>query len=207
LPAAFSAGIEVRFFFAQFGRVTVRRGMRSLLTAGSMVLAVFGLVQVSRSQSLVEVARKEAERRQKLADVQARQIDGANPALVAPGGALSISSPGPVMVSAKAAPARPESRESLRSYQSRLQKLDREISQTEQKLKVLRLRADAERWAPIKTAKGSRGSGGSATLDQMRWQIQDLETKLAELREERSDVFQAGKRAGYLPGELEGRMR
>jgi hypothetical protein len=39
----------------------------------------------------------------------------------------------------------------------------------------------------------------------MRWQILELEGKLAGLRRDRVDTFQAGRKAGYLPGELEGR--
>ena len=69
------------------------------------------------------------------------------------------------------------------------------------------MRIDAERPAPVKTAKGSLGSGANPTLDKLRWQVQDLESQLGGLRAERSDVFQAGRRAGYQPGELEGRVR
>jgi septal ring factor EnvC (AmiA/AmiB activator) len=180
--------------------------MRYSCVVGVMMLALGG-VPVSYPQSLVEVARKEAERRRNLKEVQARQIDGADPSRIAPEGSISTSSPVPGPAAAKAAPVRQESRESLRSYQSRLQKLDRDIAQTEQKLKVLRLRVDAERWAPAKTTKGSVSTGSTSAVDQMRWQITELEAKLADLRDERSDVFQAGKRAGYLPGELEGRVR
>ena len=39
----------------------------------------------------------------------------------------------------------------------------------------------------------------------MRWQILELEGKLAGMRRDRIDTFQAGRKAGYLPGELEGR--
>jgi chromosome segregation ATPase len=181
--------------------------MRSSYAAGLIALALSVSHSPALPQSLVEVARKEAERRQNLKEVQARQIDGADPARIAPEGAISTSSTGPAPPTAKAVPARQESRESLRSYQSRLQKLDRDIAQAEQKLTVLRLRADAERWAPVKTAKGSVNMGSTSAANQLRWQIAELEAKLSDLREERSDVFQAGKRAGYLPGELEGRVR
>lgn len=70
---------------------------------------------------------------------------------------------------------------------------------------MLRARADAERWTSIKTGKGSRGSAISSAAEQLRWQISELELKLADWRRERSDVFQAGRKAGYLPGELDGR--
>jgi hypothetical protein len=179
------------------------------------MLALFVVLQAtavtldSASQSLTEVARKEAERRQRLAQqgIQEKRIDGSDPALLARGGAISTSAPDARSVSGTSAAPKTEVRESLRFYQTRLQKLDRDIGQAEQKLKLLRLKAAAERWAPIKTAKGSRGSGSSSAQDQTVWEIKELEIKLESLRRERADTFQAGRKAGYLPGELEGRVR
>lgn len=156
---------------------------------------------------MAEVARKEAERRQKIDEqgVRVKRIESADLPLHAPGGAVSTSSLESRPVAAKTAAARAEPRPTLRSFQARLQKLDRDIGQAEAKLKVLRARADSERWAGIRTSKGSRGSGSAGAQDTLRWQILDLETRLAGLRRERSDVFQAGRKAGYLPGELESR--
>lgn len=161
----------------------------------------------SGPQSLAEVARKEAERRQKLAQqgVQEKRIEASDPAQLAPGGTISLSSPDPRPAPARAPATKAEPRASLRSFQTRLQKLDRDIVQAEDRLKLLRARLEAERWAPIKTAKGSKGSASSAGLEQLRWQIVEQEGKLARLRQDRSDTFQAGRKAGYLPGELEGR--
>jgi hypothetical protein len=158
-------------------------------------------------QSLAEVARKEAERRQKLDQqgVQVKRIESAEPSQLAPGGAISVSSPRSGLGPAAAPAPKAEPKESLRSFQTRLQKLDRDILQAEERLKLLRARADAERWAPVKAAKGSRGSGSSSSQEQLRWEILELEGKLSRFRQERSDTFQAGRKAGYLPGELEGR--
>ena len=157
-------------------------------------------------QSLAEVARKEAARRQKLEreGIQEKRIECRNPADLAPGGAISTSSGVPGLAGANAPAQKAEPRPALRSFQTRLQKLDRDIQQAEERLKLLRARAEADRWAAARTGKGSKGSG-SPLADQLRWQILELESKLGQLRRERGDVFQAGKKAGYLPGELEGR--
>jgi hypothetical protein len=158
-------------------------------------------------QSLAEAARREAERRQKLDQegVPEKRIEAADMARLAPGGAISTFSPGSGLAPANLSAAKPEPRASLRSFQTRLQKLDRDIQQAEGQLKQLRARADAERWAPIRTLKGSKGSDPSLTQEKLRRQIEELEGKLARLRLERGDTFFAGRKAGFLPGELENR--
>lgn len=164
-------------------------------------------VAMVTTQSLAEVARKEAERRRSIDEqgIPVKRIDTYGQPPSAPGGAISVFS-----VERSSAPKSPstsktEPRASLRSYQTRLQKLDRDIAQAEERLKLLRARSDAERWVPTKTAKGSRGSGTSSAQDSLHWQILEWEGKLAGLRRDRSDTFQAGRKAGYLPGELENR--
>jgi hypothetical protein len=159
------------------------------------------------TQSLADVARKEAERRRSIDEqgIPVKRIEFTGQAQGASAGTISVSSLEKGSVSPNASAAKPEPRASLRSFQTRLQKLDRDIVQAEERLKLLRARAEAERWAPIKTAKGSRGSGSSPAQDQLHWQILELEGKLTGLRRDRSDTFQAGRKAGYLPGELEGR--
>ncbi len=158
-------------------------------------------------QSLAELARKEAERRQKIDEqgIRVKRIDSADLQPLAPGGTISVSSPEFRPASLNTPVAKAETRPTLRSFQTRLQKLDRDIGQDDEKLKLLRARADAERWAGTKTSKGSRGSGSGAAQDPLRWQILELEARLAGLCRDRSDTFQAGRKAGYLPGELEGR--
>jgi hypothetical protein len=174
---------------------------------------LLGLLQASPaaaaadSQSLADAARKEAERRQKVDQqgVAVKRIDAANPSQSGSGGAISVSSPASRPSLANAPAPKTEPRASLRSFQTRLQKLDRDILQAEERIKLLQGRVAAERWAPVKTAKGSRGSGASSSQEQLRQQILELEGRLAILRKDRSDTFLAGRRAGYLPGELENR--
>jgi len=59
-----------------------------------------------------------------------------------------------------------------------------------------------------KNAAGlSRASGRDPrdSEDRLRDEIQLLEKKIARLREQRRQSYDAGRRAGFLPGELEGR--
>jgi len=158
-------------------------------------------------QSLAEAARREAERRQKLdrEGVQEKRIEATDLARLAPGGAISTFAPGSGLAPASVSAAKSEPPVSLRSFQTRLQKLDRDIQQAEGQLKQLKVRADAERWAPVKVLKGSGGTDPAAARARLRSQIAELEGKLARLRVERGDTFFAGRKAGYLPGELENR--
>jgi hypothetical protein len=158
-------------------------------------------------QSLAEAARKEAERRQKLEreGVQEKKIEAADVARLAPGGAISTFSPGSGMKTASLPVPKSEPQGSLRSFQTRLQKLDRDIQQAEGQLKQLKARAASVRWAPVRTLKANKGPDPAAVQEQLRRQIEDLEGKLARLRLERGDTFFAGRKAGFLPGELENR--
>jgi len=195
-------------FFAQIGVWAVRRGVKPLLCSMLIVSVLISAAAVApASQSLAEVARKEAERRQKLdkAGVPEKRIEAGDPALLAPGGSISTSSPNLAAAPASKSAQKAEPRATLRSFQTRLQKLDRDIALAEDRLRMLRAKADAERWAPVQIGKGAKGSGKSSSQEQMRWMILELEGKLAGMRRDRVDTFQAGRKAGYLPGELEGR--
>jgi chromosome segregation ATPase len=174
----------------------------------SAMLALLVPAPQSPSSSLADLARKETERRQELdrQGIEARKIEESEAAARARDGTITTSSPVTNNAAPKTSPPKAEARESLRSFQSRIEKLDRDISQGELKLQMLRARADAERRKPV-TLRGSGKSASTASADALQRQIQELETKLESTRRERGDVFQAGRRAGYLPGELEDRVR
>ena len=157
-------------------------------------------------QSLAEAARKEAERRQGLSrqDLKVKRFETCDLAQLAPGGTISLSSPRSDAALPLAA-AKPPPRPSLFSFQSRLQKLDRDILQAEDNLKQLQARAESERWSPARAAKGSGGFVLSSSAGQLASQIQELEAKLVRLRLDRSNTFLDGRKAGFLPGELENR--
>ncbi len=157
------------------------------------------------AQSLAEVARKEAERRRELdlQGVEAKVIDG-NTVQLAPNGNLSTSSPAPGS-HAPDDPAGRVSRGRSRPYQTRIQRLDREIRSAEDRIAALRERLRAERWALPKVGKLSRSSGSATTQERLQNQIRELDSKLKQLRRERREVWDEGRRAGFQPGELDGR--
>ncbi len=157
------------------------------------------------TQSLAEVARREAERRRELdrQGVEAKVIDGSSPQL-APNGNLSTSSPasGP---RARDDPAGSAGRGRPRSYRTRIQRLDREIRSAEDRIAVLQERLRKERWALPKVGRLSRSSGAATSQERLQGQIRDLEGKVKQLKRERREVWDEGRRSGYQPGELDGK--
>jgi DNA repair exonuclease SbcCD ATPase subunit len=83
--------------------------------------------------------------------------------------------------------------------------LEREIRQAEEKLAEMRARVARERWAPPKVGRLSRNARSRVSEERLRSQIRSLETRLNYLRQERSETYAAGRRAGFLPGELDGK--
>ncbi len=92
---------------------------------------------------------------------------------------------------------------SVRSYRAALQKLDRAIRQTEERLESRQIRLRSLRWDLPKPGRGRSDSGNSQS--RLQQEIEDLQRKLEPLRQERSEVYEDGKRAGFLPGELSGK--
>ncbi len=163
------------------------------------ILALFSV------QSLVDVARQEAERRRELErqGITAKVIEG-DPAQMAPSGNISTSSPSPRFVR-QAEEGKLKGRGSARYYRTAIQKLDREIRSLEDRLVTLRERIQAERWALPKSGRAGRSSSGSVSREQLQWQARDIELKLKRLRQERAATYDEGRRSGFLPGELDGK--
>ena len=159
-------------------------------------------------QSLVDIAREEAERRKRLKEqgIEGKVIEG-NAIHLSPHGNITTST-GPTAAAPREPSAKSgsdKSQTSVRSYRTALQKLDREIQQTEARLTSRRSRLQSERWAPPKSGRSSTRSSGKNSQSQLQAEIEDLQIKLKQLREERFQIYEAGKKAGFLPGELEGK--
>jgi len=159
-------------------------------------------------QSLADIAREEAKRREKLEEqgIEAKVIEG-DITRLAPNGNLSTSTPqlpGPKKEKLSSPPDKAPS--SVRSFRSALQKLDRAIRQDQERLGSLRARLQAEKWAPPKIGRVStKGVGNAETQERLQAEIEELESKLKRTRRERSEVYEAGRKAGFLPGELDGK--
>jgi chromosome segregation ATPase len=156
-------------------------------------------------QSLADVAREEAARR-KLIDqqgVEAKVIESG----AIPNGNLTESAvpaaPKENTVTKKSASL--QKGPSVRSFRTAIQKLDRAIHESEGRLQLLREKIEAERRAGSKLGKRSQISSPEKAQEKLRAQMESLEMKLRQLRQDRSDIYQAGRKAGFLPGELDGK--
>jgi predicted RNase H-like nuclease (RuvC/YqgF family) len=163
-------------------------------------------VPLLNAQSLAEAARREAERRREIdrQGLEAKVIEG-DPAQLAPDGNLSTSSPVRRDRPTTDREVEPRRKGTPRSYRTKIQKLDREIRSGEDRIAALRERLRRERWALPKVGRISRSSGGSGSQERLQAQIGDLESKVRQLRKERRETYDEGRRAGFLPGELDGR--
>ncbi len=155
-------------------------------------------------QSLADVAREEAERR-RLLEQQGIEEKVIDPYAAQDGNiTVSTSSPStaPKSTSEKSIGS---GRTSLHSFRTALQKLDRAIRQDDERLELLRGRVESERWEIQKARRSSSRSRASKSGRDPQEEIDELQIKLRQLRQERSETYEAGKKAGFLPGELDGK--
>ncbi len=180
-------------------------GMRtSICGAAVLGLIVWLGADAAFSQSLAEAAQKEGERRKEL-DLQGveEKVISNDDVQNAQGGSLTLSSP--VYRSRSPEPVPAKGRKSPQAFSNAIKKLDREIRQGEDRLTELRSRLQAERWEIVKSGKSSGRTSGNSKQERTTAEIQVLEAKLKRLREERQATYDAGRKAGFQPGELEGR--
>ena len=158
-------------------------------------------------QSLADIAREEAERRRSLDQqgIEAKVIVDVAPQNSH--GSLTVSTGTASAVQRKTAKesTSPKESASLKGIRTSLQKLDRSIKQTQERLEAGRARLQAERWAIPKTGRISARGDTEKTQGRLRQEIEALQKKLDQLQQDRSDVYDRGKKAGFLPGELTGK--
>jgi hypothetical protein len=172
--------------------------MRSCCIAAFIVLG---------TQSLADIAREEAERRKLLEQqgIEGKVIES-NPASNPSNGSQTISTiPSAESRGKSTRAASRKGQPSVHSFRNALKKLDRTIRQEERRLESRRARLQAERWAPPKVGKLSSRNQSEDTQNRLRAEIEELQLKLKELRRERAEIYDEGKKAGFLPGELEGK--
>jgi hypothetical protein len=155
-------------------------------------------------QSLADIAREEAERRRSLDQqgIEAKVItsvpqdDRGNIAV-----STIISTTAPKKTSKESAPPKA----SLGGITAAIQKLDRGIRQTQERLESRRALLQSERWAIPKTGRASANRNTEKVQSRLKEEIENLERKLNQLRQERSEVYDRGRKAGFLPGEITGK--
>jgi hypothetical protein len=159
-------------------------------------------------QSLVDFAREEAERRKQLEQqgIDGKVIEGNGLHLTPDIGNITTSTSPPIAnerASAKADSV--NSQTSIRPFQTALKKLDREIQQNEARLASRQARLQDEKWESLKTGRSSSRGQKKDAKSQLQTEIEELQIKLKQLRNERFEVYESGRKAGFLPGELDGK--
>ena len=171
-----------------------------------VLLLCLSQVSFASPQSLADAARKEAERRKALEQqgIGAKVVSGES-AREMERSKRAVPEPRlpPGESAGRAGVTR--SQVSLRSFRTTLQKLDLDIRHGEERLSILRARLEAEKWRLPKVGKLSRGGAGTSAYERLRIQIEELETKMKGWRRERYETYEAGRKAGYLPGERDGK--
>jgi hypothetical protein len=160
----------------------------------------------SVAQSLAEAARKEAERRRQLADqgVEAKVIEGHGRSRSTGAGVTTFRHESGTR-DPSGQTREPRTRISASTYRRLLQKLDREIAECEERQFVLRRRADAEKWSVPRTGRSGVRSSTLTPREKLLQQAEELSSKIRSLRRQRTETYEEGKKAGYLPGELDGK--
>jgi hypothetical protein len=158
-------------------------------------------------QSLSDIAREEAERRQWL------EQQGIEEKIIERNEAPSAQKERQANASASAERqkktsienASPKNQAIVRRFRSALQKLDRRIRQEEERLAPKQSRLEESRWTLSKTGRLSTHSRTTDTQERLQKEIEELQLKLKELHRERDETYEEGRKAGLLPGELEGK--
>jgi hypothetical protein len=159
-------------------------------------------------QSLADVAREEAERRKLLEQqgIEEKIIDRNAIPSAPKEHPAKTTPPSQRQTKASIEKASPGSQVSVRRLRTALQKLDRAIRQDEERLALKRARSEESRWALPKTGRLSAKSRTTDTQERLQKEIDELQIKLKELRLERDETYEEGRKAGFLPGELEGKF-
>jgi seryl-tRNA synthetase len=180
---------------------------RFCLKAAIWAVFLLSCGQAVSLQSLADLARKEAERRKLLEQqgIEGIVIDSDRDLKrLAAKGSLSLSTQTSQKQPSKQT-APPKSQKSLSAIHTKLEKLDNSIGEIEERIRALQERMRSERWALPKTGRISKNTGADDSQNRLQRQIDELQMKLKSFRQERAKTYEAGKKDGFLPGELEGK--
>jgi chromosome segregation ATPase len=158
-------------------------------------------------QSLADAARTEAARRERVRrlGIEETVIEGNGGCYSGIGNVTLFELPRTAKTEKASTESTFQDRGSLSRIRSRLQKLDRNIRQEEVRLEKMQdrigeLRRDSYRISNISKIPANEESKRK-TLEQ----IEESKDKLRALRRERSEIYDNGRKQGFLPGELQGR--
>lgn len=158
-------------------------------------------------QSLADAARTEAVRREKIRQqgLEETIIEGNGGCYSGEGNVTLFDPPRTGKTETQAKETSVKDRGSLNRIRSQLQKLDRNIRQEEARLKKLQDRIGALRSDSYRISSLSKIPANEESKRKTLEEIDELEDKLRLLKRERAEIYDNGRRAGFLPGELQGR--
>jgi predicted RNase H-like nuclease (RuvC/YqgF family) len=159
------------------------------------------------AQSLVDAARREAERREGLEQlgIEETVIEGNGESYSEEGNVSVLGTSGTTSPKKSAAPSSAKNQSSLSRYRKTIQKLDQNILKEEERIKRLQDRLDDLRREGYRIGDLAKRRRNEESQNRTREQIEELEVNLKLMREERRDEYDSGKKAGFLPGELDGK--
>lgn len=166
-----------------------------------------GSEPVSGEESLAEAARTEAVRRERVRQlgIEETVIEGNGGCHSGEGNVTLFDPPPAGMTRPELTDSSSKNRGSLARIRSQLQKLDRNIRQEEARLKKLQDRIGKLRRDNLRITNLSKIPVNEESRRKTLEQIGELEDKLRMLKRERTDIYDNGRRQGFLPGELQGR--
>lgn len=169
------------------------------------ICEILVVAPVFAMQTLAEAARKEAERRENLQrlGIEEKVIEG-NEKCTSREGNVSLFTPFEVDQKDRIRSSSDSvHRSSLRQYRAKLQKLDKDIRKGEARLQKFRDRMESLRRKGLRIGNIKGLSRNEESQDRLQAQIEELQVDMKLLRKERREVYDSGRKDGFLPGELE----
>jgi predicted RNase H-like nuclease (RuvC/YqgF family) len=168
--------------------------------------AVYG-DRVWAEESLVEAARREADRREEIErlGIEERIVQGNGGCYSGEGNVSVFSPPANQAKKQQVSVSSQKNRGNLRQYRSELRKRDKAIRKDETRLEKLQDRLQELRRKNLRLSDLSKIAGNEDSQDRTRGEIEELREALKLQKRERAEIYDAGKRDGFLPGELDGK--
>lgn len=171
------------------------------------MLCRLALLLLLTAQSLTDLAREEAERRSAIDQqgIQTRTITTIDATQARAESDDSAADPPPRFRKAPREEAL-GNRRSLKGLKTLLRRLDQSIRKSEREIELCRRRLHAGRWELPKVGRASKtGSDQGDAQKRLQERIEKAEIELKQFRRERLEAYEEGRRAGFLPGELDGK--
>jgi|GEM_PF-769509 len=199
------------YLFRSKREIAIRQCMKTITFRFCLIMAGLVFIPLSdlstAAQSLVDAARREAERREGLEQlgIEETVIEGNGESYSGEGNVSVFGPSGTTSPKKYATPSSAKNQSSLSRYRKTIQKLDQNILKEEERRKRLQNRLEDLRREGYRIGDLTKRRRNEESQNRTREQIEELEVNLKLMRKERNEVYDSGKKAGFLPGELDGK--